>query len=765
MTLPTPSTLRDSYRMAMGLAFGQREAKLIRGAVRPVWAADGSHFWHATREAQGLRHVLVDVKARAQSDLFDHADVAAALALATGQEVTVGQLALEQVSFDSATDSVHFVAQATRWRWNRSSARLESLGEAFGAKELSSPDGSVAVCLDGPNLRLREPGQLASHALTEDGEPDWGWGDFTDFTSQVHFRLHPEGLKPSALWSSDSQTLAVLRVDRRHLPRNHLVQSVPAEGVRPRLHSYPYPTPQDADGAKVELWFLRRDGSRVRAQIEGLACRSITAFAMMEARWSADGNSFYYQESSRDFKRLALWRVDPGSGAAVVVHQEADACPVTMASGAPEPAIFHPLSDGRTICWSERSGWGHLYLVGPGGEPRAITQGAWLVRGILHVDEAAQRIVFWASGVDPAADPYCCAAYSVSFDGSGLRPLSPEPGLHVFILAQPGGDGAGSMAPDGACFVDTWSTPVEPPISVLRDSGTGALLMALQTADAADSWPAAMPLPEAFSVPAPDAGALGGSDTLWGAIYKPPGFDPAQRYPVIDLIYGGVQTAVVAKGWGNSFHSATAEQLAALGFVVVMVDGRGTAYRSRAFQLASYGKVESCAGLSDHVHATRAIAASRPWMDLDRMGIAGGSGGGYATVRALGEYPEFYKVGVAVCGNHDQRGYTAGWSDRYQGLFDPQDEALFTAQDNTTLAARIHGQLLLIHGEMDDNVHPGLTLRVVDALIKADRNFDLLIVPNAGHGVIAGSSIQRRLFDYFVEHLMGEKPPRPGASP
>jgi dipeptidyl aminopeptidase/acylaminoacyl peptidase len=363
--------------------------------------------------------------------------------------------------------------------------------------------------------------------------------------------------------------------------------------------------------------------------------------------------------------------------------------------------------------------------------------------------------------MDPGLDPYFCAAYSVAFDGSDLRLLTPEAGLHEFIRAQPGGDGATGMAPNGTCFVESWSTVSQPPRSVLRDSTTGAVLMDLQSADPVDGWPTAMSMPEPFSVPAPDAGALGGSDTLWGVIYKPPGFDPAQRYPVIDLIYGGVQTAVVAKGWGNSYHSATAEQLAALGFVVVMVDGRGTPYRSRAFQLASYGKVESCAGLSDHVHATRAIAATRPWMDLGRVGIAGGSGGGYATVRALGEYPAFYKVGAAVCGNHDQRAYTAGWSDRYQGLYEP---GLFIAQDNTTLAARICGDLFLIHGEMDDNVHPGLTLRLVDALIKADRNFDLLIVPNAGHGVIADPSIQRRLFDYFVLHLMGVKPPRPGAA-
>ena len=763
--LPLP----ERYRLAASLAFGQREPRLLRGAVRPIWAADGSHFWHTTREAAGPRHVLVDVRTRTQSDLFGHDALAAALSAASGTEVKPDALALNTLRFDRAADRVEFVAAAARWRWHRGEARLQRLGDAFGPNDLAAPDGSAAVFLEGANLHLRESGSAgltATRALTTDGEPDWGYGDFTDFTSQVHFRLHPEALQPNAQWSPDSQTLAVLRVDRRHLPRNHLLQAVPARGVKPVLHSYPYPTPQDEGGGKVELWFLRRDGSRVRAQIDGLECRAITAFPIHEARWSADCAFFHYLESSRDFKRQTLWRVDPHSGEATVAFEESDDFPVTMASGAPEPAIFHPLSDGRTICWSERSGWGHLYLVGPSQDPHAITQGPWLVRGILHVDEAAQRIVFWASGVDPLLDPYLCAAYSVAFDGTGQRPLTPEPGLHSFILPLAGSDDGSSIAPGGACFVDSWSTVAQPPRSLLRDAQTGAVLMDLQTADPAGSWPDALPLPEPFSVPAPDAARLSGADTLWGMIYKPPSFDPTQLYPVIDLIYGGVQTAVVAKGWGNSYHSATAEQLAALGFVVVMVDGRGTPYRSRAFQLASYGRVESCAGLSDHVHATKAIAVARPWMDLGRVGIAGGSGGGYATVRALGEYPDFYKVGVAVCGNHDQRGYVAGWSDRYQGLYkEAGDEARFIVQDNTRLADRIRGALFLIHGEMDDNVHPGLTLRMVDALIKADRNFDLLIVPNAGHGVIAGPSIQRRLFDFFVAHLMGEHPPSPGVQP
>ena len=201
-----------------------------------------------------------------------------------------------------------------------------------------------------------------------------------------------------------------------------------------------------------------------------------------------------------------------------------------------------------------------------------------------------------------------------------------------------------------------------------------------------------------------------------------------------------------------------AEQLACLGFVAVIVDGPGTPSRSRAFQLEAYGRIESCGGLPDHVNAIRHLAATRPWMDLDRVGLVGGSGGGNATVRAMGTFPDFYKVGVAMCGNHDQAGYIAAWGERYQGLY---DKGLYATQANKTIAAQIVGDLLLIHGDLDNNVHPAQTMQVVDALIQADRNFDLLIVPNAGHMLILLPYVQRRVFDYFVERLMGVAPPGP----
>lgn len=754
----TVPPMPERYRMAAGLAFGHREARLLRGAVRPVWAADSTHFWHTTREAEGLRHVLVDVIVGRQQDLFDHNAVAEALSRATGAKVSRGALALSAVRLDRVADVVDFAFGGSLWRWHVATAALERQGTAFLPHELPSPDGQRAAVLQGVNLALRCADDEAAHALTQDGEPDWGYGDFTDFTSQVVYAQYGIPRAPSVQWSPDSRTIATLRVDRRAVPRNHLVQAVPSQGVRPKLYSYPFPTPEDPQGAPVALWFVGINGQRVRAQIDGLECRAVTPFALNECWWSRDSRFFHLIDLSRDSKRLTWWRIDARTGAAERWFEESGPAVVLASPAISEPAVFRHLSDGRCIVWSQSSGWGHLYMVAANRAltTTLITQGRWLVRGLLHVDEAAQRIVFTASGREPGLDPYFVSAYSVAFDGSGLTQLTPEPSHHEFTLALPSGDGCSSMSPDGRWLVDTHSSVTEPPRSVLRDARTGQLVMELQQADPQDSWPASQPLPEPFSVQALDPAPLDGAYDLWGLVYKPTDFDAARRYPVVEVIYGWPQTTVVAKGWLNNFHASVAEQLAALGFVAVMFDGPGTTYRSHALQRASHGELEHCDSLPDHVNAIRTLAATRPWMDLDRVGVVGGSAGGYAAVRAMATFPDFYKVGMGVCGAQNLRGIVATWGDRYQGLY---DEALYAGLPNARVAANITGDLLLIHGDMDDNVHPALTLQLVDALVKADRNFDLLIVPNAGHSVIAQPYAQRRFFDFFVERLLGETPP------
>lgn len=744
--------LQDRYALAQRLTPGQREKALRHGPVKPTWSMDGKHFWYTTSGGPGrLEHVLVDVQAREMRALFDAEALCAALESGSGATLQAGALDLADVRYDAASPSVSFNAQGSRWRWRETTSELTRLGDAFEAHEAVSPDGSAAVSLDGSNLCLHTVDQPDRESLTSDGEPEWGYGDFTDFISHVSQKLSGQPRKASVLWAPDSQRFAVMRVDIRAVAQAHLLQSVPTRGLRPVLHSYRFPTPMDGERGRSELWIIGRDGSRVRAQLEGLECHGFTHIARNECRWSADGRWLYLVDSSRDGRRLTLWRVAAADGSVQQLLEETGPAVVLPAPSIGEAPVFHVLGDGRLIWWSQREGWGHFYLIEPGQQACAITQGDWQVRGILHVDEAAQRLLFVASGREPGVDPYYCAAYGVSFDGSCLALLTHEPGHHEFMIDVP--RGAGSMSPSGDCFVDNVSTVDCPPRAVLRDS-QGEVLMTLEEGEANSAWPAAIPLPEPFKVL-----ALDGATELWGVLYKPADFDASLRYPIVEVIYGAPQTAVAPKGWFPNLHASLAEQLAALGFVTLIIDGPGTPYRSHAFQLAAHGRVESCGGLPDHVAAIRQLASSRPWMDLNFVGIAGGSGGGYATVRALGSHPDFYKVGVALCGNHDQSTYVAMWGERYQGLY---SEAGYAEQANATVAANVVGDLLLIHGDMDDNVHPAMSLNVVDALIQADRNFDMLTVPNAGHMLILLPYVRRRIWDYFVEHLMGRRAPRPG---
>lgn len=750
-------SLEDRYKIAATLALRKRDASLLHGPVQAQWAPDGRYFWYVSKDAAGDCYQLVDVQARTKRPLFDAAALATALGQATGKNIAAGALPVAAPSFDATTSLVSLAAEGQRWSWHDATASLQRLGPAFGPEEAVAPSGDAAVANVGPNLRLRTLARMDQPtALTDDGEAEWGYGDFTEFLHQVDWRLQSTVPKPSVVWSPDSQRLAAMRVDLRQVALNHLVQSVPPDGVRPRLHSYRYPMPGDAQRGRAELWFIGRDGSRVRARLDHLECSGFTHLAQGYGRWSDDGRHFDLIDHSRDGQTMTLWRIDTEDGSVRVVIEEHG--PVVL----PAPAImerpmFQLLADGRLIWWSQRSGWGHLYLISPDGAVQAITQGPWLVRSILHVDEGRQQILFAASGREPGVDPYFCAAYRVAFDGSGLKLLTPEPAHHEFVRYDSVPGGPAIVSPDGSHFVDSHSTVTSPPRSVLRDR-EGAVLMTLEVADPGTAWPKALPLPEPFSVRALHPETLDGAGELWGVLYKPLEFDPLQRYPIVEVVYGAPQTAVAPKSWGNNLYANAAEQLATLGFVVVIVDGPGTPCRSRAFQLDAYGRIESCGSLPDHVNAIRQLAATRPWMDLERVGLVGGSGGGNATVRAMGTFPNFYKVGVAMCGNHDQAAYIAAWGERYQGLY---DETLYATQANKTVAAQIVGDLLLIHGDLDNNVHPAQTMQVVDALIKADRNFDLLIVPNAGHMLILLPYVQRRLFDYFVERLMGVAAPRP----
>jgi dipeptidyl aminopeptidase/acylaminoacyl peptidase len=389
-----------------------------------------------------------------------------------------------------------------------------------------------------------------------------------------------------------------------------------------------------------------------------------------------------------------------------------------------------------------------LYYYDDSGElHNQITQGEWSVRDIVRVDEHARRIYFMASGRE-GADPYQQSLYAIRFDGTGLQRLTPEQADHKWVPAP----GTSRFSPSGRYFVDGYSRPDLPPTWVLRKSD-GALIRELERADISRLREGGYVPVEPFQVTAAD-----GKTALYGNLFRPSTFDPSRRYPVIDASYPGPQTIRSGKSFTTAlFHRFEAQSLAELGFIVVTIDGRGTPNRSRAFLDYSYGRLDKASDLEDHIAGLRQLATRYPFLDLDHVGIDGVSAGGFLAALALLRHPGFYKVGVSAEGNHDPRGYLAAWGDTYIG---PSAADAYETSVTPQLAENLQGKLLLIHGELDDNVPPALTLRLADALIEANKDFDLIVLPNADHTAYFTSPyLIRRKWDYFVRHLLGAEPP------
>jgi pimeloyl-ACP methyl ester carboxylesterase len=479
----------------------------------------------------------------------------------------------------------------------------------------------------------------------------------------------------------------------------------------------------------------------------------------------------------KDMRWAGVFEIDLATGKARTVFEEASKPRMDMNSTSYNPPNVRVTSGGKELIWySDRSGFGHLYRydVASGRLLNSITHGDWLVRDILAVDENHRQVWFSASGREPG-DPYARYLYRVNFDGTGLVLMSPEPGDH--LLTSPYNDvlkidpaaGFGPLSPSGRYVVYT-SSPLQGPVVTLArstsDPGKSAVVeRADAEAVAADGYRP----PELFTVKAAD-----GVTDLWGVMLKPRDFDPAKRYPVIDAEYASPLTAAVphnfAQPFSNTLPCTSPSAMAELGFVVVIVDGRGTAYRSKAFSQYGFGEL-NIIGLDDHIAAIRALAARTPGLDLDRVGVVGGSYGGWSALRAMLEFPDFYKAGVAcapIGAMHSQNldyhwsvfqgapVYADGSSLRTRPDEVPQN---WRALDGPAEAARLKGKLMIIAGGLDENVVPGTTMQFVDALIKADKDFELIYLPNSAHQVSRIPYTTRRIWDFLVRNLMGATPP------
>ena len=679
---------------------------VFRNGVSPTWIAD-DHFWYRVTTPAGNEAILVDP------------------ASGTKQPCTL-----------PACMSSSGTGAGSGGRGRGRGAR----GAPAAVITSVSPDGKRAVFIRDWNLWLRDMTTGKDTALTTDGVKDFGYAtDNAGWTKSD---------RPIVVWSPDSKKIATFQQDQRNVGEMYLVST---EVGHPQLQAWKYPLPGDDTVTVIHRVVIDVDSKQVvrlkmppdqhRSSLcDNLVCRGGD---WNDVQWARDSSSIAFASTSRDHRRTVLRVANSSNGDVREVLEET--VKTFFESGNGRVNWRYLPASNEVIWFSERDNWGQLYLydLESGKLTRQITSGEGNVTQLLHVDTERRVLLFQAVGKEPGRDPYFTHLYRISIDGGNAALLTPEDANHDI-----------SMSPSGRFFVDNYSKPDVPPTSLLRSSD-GKLIAELERADITKLVATGWKPPQPITVKARD-----GVTDLHGLMYRPTHLASGRKYPIVNHIYPGPQTGSVGS---RSFSVARgdAQALAELGFVVVEIDGMGTPWRSKKFHEAYYGDMSDNT-LPDQIAGMKQLARRYPWIDITRAGIYGHSGGGYAAAAAMFHYPDFFKVGIAESGNHDNRVYEDDWAEKWMGLLENHGDGFsnYESQANQNFAPNLKGKLLLAHGTMDSNVPPNSTLLVVDALIKANKDFDLLMIPNAGHGYgDAANYMTRRRWDYFVRNLLGVEPP------
>ena len=749
----TAQVTSTDYARAEQLLPWNAQELVINDAVRPRWMP-GDRFWYRNRGAKGWEYLIVDAATGTRRPAFDHARLASALSTAADTSFDSTKLPFRDLVWVNGGKSIRF-SSGRRAQWTCDVTSYQCMGPdtlpMAKASEVMSPNGEwVAYERDG-NLYVRPSGGGGEKALTTDGSTDWGYGlSNIGCCQQVTNVRNKTELRPLVLWSPDSKRLVTTKWDQRNVRLMYLLET---KNPGPILHSYRYALPGDSVIPRFDLHVFDVNAGRgVKVNVPPIdavnttCCWLATDTVWKDVRWGNGSDALYFTAGKRGFHELALMTADPSTGTARTILTERGKTFVETNQYSGGIPNWRPVGNtGDVVWWSERDGWGHLYLVnGQTGEIRnRITAGDWLVAELLWVDEATRSVYFTAVGREPGRNPYYRHYYRAKLDGSSVQLLTPEDADHDI-----------SVAPDGKYLVDNYARPDRPSVSVVRRID-GTVVQELQRADASALMAAGFHAPEMFTVRARD-----GVTELHGLLWRPANFDSTRSYPVIDYIYPGPQVGSVGSRQFASRGGGNGAALSQLGFFVVQVDAMGTPGRSKAFHDTFYGNMTDN-GIPDQVTTIKQLAGRIPQMDLDRVGIFGHSGGGFSSTDAILTYPDFFKVAVSSAGNHDNRSYDFTWGEKYQGLLRKLSDSTdsFDSQSNWRKAKNLRGRLLLAYGTLDDNVHPVATQLVIDELIKANKDFDLLVMPNRNHGFAAEPYMIRRTWDYFVRNLKGEEPP------
>lgn len=720
---------------------------LVYNQVSGSQFTDQNNLLYSTTNKDGQKFVLVDPATKTKKTAFDHEKLAASLSTELDKEIKASELPIYGVSLSADAKSVEFTTNREKYSYNLESGSLSK--EAPSSRTTTrndhvSPNGKLAAYIDNYNLWVRDLDSGRKTQLTFDGEKDYGYA-----TNNAGWT---RGDNAVLKWSPNSDKIATFQQDARGVGEMYLTST---NVGHQRLEAWKHPLPGDETIFTIErvIIHLGARPSVVRLKMDKDLQRGSTTDhiagrggELLDAQWNKDGSKFAFVSGSRDHKEAHLQIADSKTGVVSSIHKEVVDTYYESGMNAENWTV---LFDSNEFIWySEKTDWGHIYLYDLATKKlkNQITTGDWAVKQVVNIDEENRQIYFTGGGKEEG-NPYHNYYYKVNFDGSNLVNLTPSKGTHSVTFSD-----------DYSTLVDTYSTTENPPVSVLRN-GNGEVIMDLETADISDLKAKNWQKPLEFTVKARD-----NKTDLYGIMCLPSHYDENKKYPVLNYIYPGPQSGSVGNYSFRPFRSDF-QAVAELGFVVVAVDAMGTPMRSKSFHDAYYGNMGDN-GLPDNITAIKQLAQRYKGMDIERVGIWGHSGGGFASTRAVFAYPDFYDVAVSGAGNHDNRNYEADWGEKWQGLLvdgnlegKADGTTNYDNQANQLLAKDLKGKLLITHGSMDNNVPPSNTMLVVEALINANKDFDMILFPNQRHGYGNMTNyMTRKRWDYFVTHLLDAKP-------
>lgn len=716
----------EDYNRAYELREKYNSKHVFYSNVNPQWIDGTNLFWYVRNTPEGNEYVKVDAGKQKRTALFDQQKLSAALESSTGKDIDPMQLPIQRCHVTPGADTLRFVYEGKRWCFDIRRNRLTDEGQLpapgrqrhwmevddeKGGAPVTSPDGKYVAFIKNDNIYVREVATGKETQLSQDGTP----GNY--YSSYIQ-------------WSPDSKLVAAFRIRPAQKRYVYYVESSPADQLQPKLHKQEYAKPGDELAFKVPCIYGVENGKRLIPSTD-LFSHQYEIYAL---QWNSDSKGITFEYNERGHKVYRVLEVSAEDGSVRPLIEEKEEKYVNY------PRIFrHFLADGKRIIWSsERDNYNHLYMYdrATARPTHQITKGEWYVREVQYVDEENQQIYFSANGMNKDEDPYLIHYYRIGFDGKGLTALTPEEGMHKAWYSS-----------DYKYLVDVYSKVDQAPVAVVRSAADGKIVMPLEKADIAQLTANGWKAPEVFTAKGRD-----GKTDMWGIIYRPSNFDPAKKYPVIEYIYSGPGDQYVPKTFSS--YNWWMTSLAELGFIVVQVDGMTTSFRSKEFEEVCYKNLKD-AGLPDHIAWIKAAAQKYSYMDIDRVGIFGCSAGGQESTTAVLLHPEFYKAAYSACGCHDNRMDKIWWNELWMGY--PVDDS-YKECSNVENAHLLQRPLMLVVGEMDDNVDPASTMQVVNALIKANKDFELVVIPGAHHTMGEDFGEHKR-YDFFVRNLMGVNPP------